>query len=126
MPVITGQGLVGRINSVSANASRVLLIGGKPLNEPIARYGPFVMNSNEQIFEAAKTIGGPNAMLGPVNAQSVTLSGGKKSIGGVRGDVEDPPLELHRASADDLDRIVTAGWASRNSAGSWGSRARSS
>ena len=30
----------------------VLLIGGKPLNEPIARYGPFVMNKREEIMEA--------------------------------------------------------------------------
>jgi redox-sensitive bicupin YhaK (pirin superfamily) len=30
----------------------VLLIAGKPLNEPIARYGPFVMNKKEEIMEA--------------------------------------------------------------------------
>jgi len=35
-------------------ASRVLLIAGKPLNEPIAQYGPFVMNSNEEIFQAVQ------------------------------------------------------------------------
>ena len=35
-------------------ASRVLLIAGKPLNEPIAQYGPFVMNSNEEIFQAVE------------------------------------------------------------------------
>jgi redox-sensitive bicupin YhaK (pirin superfamily) len=40
---------------VTASApSRVLLIAGKPLNEPIAQYGPFVMNSNQQIFEAVQ------------------------------------------------------------------------
>jgi redox-sensitive bicupin YhaK (pirin superfamily) len=33
-------------------AARALLIAGRPLNEPIAQYGPFVMNTNEQIFEA--------------------------------------------------------------------------
>ena len=33
-------------------ASRFLLIAGKPLNEPIAQWGPFVMNTREQV-EAA-------------------------------------------------------------------------
>ncbi len=31
---------------------RVLLVAGRPLNEPVARYGPFVMNTPEQIHEA--------------------------------------------------------------------------
>lgn len=34
------------------NGVRFLLISGKPLNEPIARYGPFVMNTREEIEEA--------------------------------------------------------------------------
>ncbi|HEY9064634.1 MAG TPA: pirin family protein [Burkholderiaceae bacterium] len=33
---------------------RVLLVAGAPLNEPIAQYGPFVMNSVEQIREAVE------------------------------------------------------------------------
>jgi hypothetical protein len=32
--------------------SRVLLIAGRPLKEPIAQYGPFVMNTGEQIQQA--------------------------------------------------------------------------
>jgi len=36
----------------AAEASRALLIAGQPLNEPIAQYGPFVMNTQEQIFKA--------------------------------------------------------------------------
>ena len=32
--------------------SRVLVIGGKPLGEPVARYGPFVMNTDAEIRQA--------------------------------------------------------------------------
>jgi redox-sensitive bicupin YhaK (pirin superfamily) len=35
-------------------ATRALLIAGRPLNEPIAQYGPFVMNTNEQIYQAVE------------------------------------------------------------------------
>ena len=36
----------------TSSALDVLFIAGKPLNEPIARYGPFVMNRREEIMEA--------------------------------------------------------------------------
>lgn len=34
--------------------SRALLLAGKPLHEPIVQYGPFVMNSQEEIFQAVQ------------------------------------------------------------------------
>jgi hypothetical protein len=50
--------LANRGDGVSLKAgpdgAKVLLIAGKPLNEPIVQYGPFVMNSNEEIFKAVE------------------------------------------------------------------------
>lgn len=34
--------------------SRALLIAGRPLNEPIVQYGPFVMNTQQEIFQAVE------------------------------------------------------------------------
>ncbi|MFY8179739.1 MAG: pirin family protein [Limnohabitans sp.] len=43
-----GDGVVLR---AQAN-TRAILIAGKPLNEPIAQYGPFVMNTREELVQA--------------------------------------------------------------------------
>lgn len=42
-----------RLQSQGSEA-KALLIAGKPLNEPIAQYGPFVMNTHEEIFQAVE------------------------------------------------------------------------
>jgi redox-sensitive bicupin YhaK (pirin superfamily) len=36
----------------SSAAAQFILVSGKPLNEPIAQYGPFVMNSQQEIYQA--------------------------------------------------------------------------
>jgi len=49
--VVWGDG--DHVKVVTAeNGVRFLLVSGKPLNEPIARYGPFVMSTREEIEQA--------------------------------------------------------------------------
>ena len=38
--------------SAAGDAARLLVIAGRPLNEPVERYGPFVMNNREEIVQA--------------------------------------------------------------------------
>lgn len=42
--------------SAAESPVRFLLVSGKPLNEPIARYGPFVMNTREEIEQALRDL----------------------------------------------------------------------
>jgi redox-sensitive bicupin YhaK (pirin superfamily) len=44
---------------------QLLLIAGIPLNEPIARYGPFVMNTKEEIYQAIEDF--RNGKLGTIH-----------------------------------------------------------
>lgn len=50
MAVLTNEG-DGVVLRAQAN-TRAILIAGKPLNEPIAQYGPFVMNTREELVQA--------------------------------------------------------------------------
>lgn len=36
----------------NAEGAQVLILGGAPLNEPVVRYGPFVMNTRQEIVDA--------------------------------------------------------------------------
>jgi hypothetical protein len=42
--------------SAEKNPGRFLLVSGKPLNEPIARHGPFVMNTREEIEQTLREL----------------------------------------------------------------------
>ena len=57
----TGDG-VRLSTSPGSPAARALLIAGMPLREPIAQYGPFVMNTREELMQAVHDF--QNGLLG--------------------------------------------------------------
>jgi hypothetical protein len=53
MAVLDGHGAgVSLRGQPGSEGTRALLIAGQPLREPIAQYGPFVMNTREQLLQA--------------------------------------------------------------------------
>lgn len=46
----------GTLRLSSASGARVLLLAGRPIEEPIVQYGPFVMNSREEIEQALRDV----------------------------------------------------------------------
>ncbi len=44
----------GVVLQAGAEGARAVFIAGQPLNEPIAQYGPFVMNTNQEIYQAVE------------------------------------------------------------------------
>ncbi len=52
----------------SESACEVLLISGEPLKEPVVRYGPFVMNTEAEIYEAISDY--RSGKLGKENGQA--------------------------------------------------------
>jgi hypothetical protein len=44
----------GHVEVASATGGRCLVVAGRPIGEPIAQYGPFVMNTREELHQAVK------------------------------------------------------------------------
>jgi len=42
--------------AATAPGTRAILVAGRPLREPVARYGPFVMNTREEIMQAVEDL----------------------------------------------------------------------
>ncbi len=53
MAILANQGDGVRLTA-GAHGARALLIAGRPLNEPIVQHGPFVMNTQQEIFQAVE------------------------------------------------------------------------
>jgi redox-sensitive bicupin YhaK (pirin superfamily) len=53
-----GLGLLTAGDSIEINAeddgAEFLILGGPEIGEPIARYGPFVMNTRQEIYQAVE------------------------------------------------------------------------
>jgi quercetin 2,3-dioxygenase len=61
-----GEQIVIRAPKYAKSPLDILLIGGTPLNEPVARYGPFVMNTKEEVYQAIEDY--RNGTMGTIRA----------------------------------------------------------
>ena len=53
--VVSGEGDFVEV-ATDESPARFLLVSGKPLHEPVARYGPFVMNTREEIEQTLREL----------------------------------------------------------------------
>ena len=52
MAILSNDLQADGVRIVAARESHFIVVAGKPLNEPIAQYGPFVMNTQAEIIQA--------------------------------------------------------------------------
>jgi len=49
---VLSEGAQIRLRGSSSAPARAILVAGRPLKEPVAKYGPFVMNTREELQQA--------------------------------------------------------------------------
>ena len=54
MAILNNEPAADGVRIVAARDSRLILIAGRPLGEPIAQYGPFVMNTQAELAQAVE------------------------------------------------------------------------
>jgi redox-sensitive bicupin YhaK (pirin superfamily) len=52
MGILGNEADADGVTMTATEDARLILVAGKPLNEPIVQYGPFVMNTQEEIHQA--------------------------------------------------------------------------
>jgi quercetin 2,3-dioxygenase len=54
MAILANEPAADGVTVAAREPARFILIAGRPLNEPIAQYGPFVMNTQQEIYQAVE------------------------------------------------------------------------
>ncbi len=54
MALLANEATADGVVIEAATDAKLLIIAGQPLNEPIVQYGPFVMNTQDEIYQAMK------------------------------------------------------------------------
>lgn len=66
MAILANEAGTDGVQITATVDARVILIAGQPLHEPIAQYGPFVMNTKEEIMQAVSDY--RSGRMGPLQA----------------------------------------------------------
>ena len=54
MAILANDANTDGVTIEASEDSKVWIIAGRPLNEPIVEYGPFVMNTEQEIYQAVR------------------------------------------------------------------------